>query len=207
MNIYLLRHGETDWNRAERLQGHTDILLNEKGRMQMEHAGKVLHDLDIKMDLILSSPLSRARESARIVADELGYKRENVLVEQGLIERCFGLGEGLTAEERKEKYPDGILPEMESFEEAVGRARLTLGRIVDSYRGMESILLVSHGAILHALLASIADGRFAYIGKSLILDQGNVYLIRNEENTVEIARYSPESTRFENVDTYQENGL
>lgn len=202
MNIYLLRHGETDWNRAGRLQGHTDIALNDTGRIQMQHAGEILGMLDEKIDLILSSPLSRARESAGIVARQLGYPGEEILVEDMLIERFFGKGEGLTAAERKEKYPNDIFPEMESYEQVIGRARVLFGKIVRTYQDKDNILLVAHGAILYAVMAGIAEGQFAYIGDAIIREQGNVYRIRYSSDKLEMSRYSRDKAVFEDVDTY-----
>ncbi len=202
MNIYLLRHGETDWNQVGRLQGHTDIALNDRGRMQMNHAGEILGTLDLGMDLILSSPLSRARESAEIVAKRIGYSREDILVEEMLIECGFGEGEGLTVEERREKYPDNIFPGMESREKVGQRARAVLKKIVHTYQDMDNILLVAHGAILYAVMEGIADGQFAYIGEAIIRDQGNMYLIRCAPDNLEMARYSQEKNDFEKMDAY-----
>lgn len=96
MNIYLLRHGETDWNNQGLLQGHTDIPLNQNGRSQMEQVAKVMQDLDLGIELIVSSPLSRAYESAEIVARNLSYEKDKIIVEPMLIERYFGEGEGKT---------------------------------------------------------------------------------------------------------------
>ena len=55
MNIYLLRHGETDWNQEGRLQGHTDIPLNQNGRVQINYAAEILTNLHADIDLIISS--------------------------------------------------------------------------------------------------------------------------------------------------------
>lgn len=71
MNLYLLRHGETDWNREGRLQGRTDIPLNQTGREQVRRAAEVLAARSPHIDLIFTSPLARARESAGIVAERL----------------------------------------------------------------------------------------------------------------------------------------
>lgn len=204
MNIYLLRHGETDWNLAGRLQGRTDIPLNDNGRAQMEHVGDVLRHLDSGVDLILSSPLSRAQESARIVAKKLGYPMENIVVEDMLVERCFGAGEGTTAQERKEKFMDDFsFPGMETFEEIVERARSVFGKIVGDYHERENILVVAHGAILYAVMAAIGDGRFAYVGDAIIRDQGNVYLMKYMSDLLEVERYNKEKDGFEKMDIYE----
>ena len=74
MDIYLLRHGETDWNKKQLLQGHTDIPLNERGRAQVEDTVRRLRALDMRMDAVVSSPLKRARETAEIAARILSWK-------------------------------------------------------------------------------------------------------------------------------------
>lgn len=186
MNIYLLRHGETDWNKEGRLQGHTDIPLNGNGRTQIRNAAKILADRYSPMDLILSSPLVRAYESAQIVADRLSYEKKNIIVEPLLIERGFGLGEGLTADERKDKYPDGIYPEMESYEDLIERARSVFDKIVKTYEGRENILAVAHGAILTAVLTAVTNGEIAYGGKIVMFDQGSIHLVKYVNGTVEI---------------------
>ena len=63
MQIYLLRHGTTEWNSEHRIQGHTDIPLDSIGLKMAEETGKALHDMGIAFDLVYSSPLSRAIET------------------------------------------------------------------------------------------------------------------------------------------------
>ena len=93
MNIYLLRHGETDWNLEGRLQGHEDIGMNQNGINQIEKAAEVLAGCMQNVDVIISSPLSRARKSAEIVAGRLDYKKEDIVTDPLFIERGFGLGD------------------------------------------------------------------------------------------------------------------
>lgn len=190
MNILLLRHGETDWNQAGRLQGHMDILLNQNGRLQISNAAQSLASLYPDIDLIISSPLSRARESAEIVSDRLAYKRTDIMVEPLLIERCFGAGEGLTIAERGEKYPDDIYPGMESLDDLLKRAGLAFERIVVSFADKKNILVVAHGAILYAMVTAITDGQIAYGGNRMKFEPGSLYLIRYLNGMIELAEYS-----------------
>ena len=101
MNIYLLRHGETDWNKEGRIQGHTDIPLNENGKKQIAQVTAGLAGICPSMDVILCSPLSRTKESAGIAAEQLHYPKDKIIEEPLLIERSFGDAEGLTAVERE----------------------------------------------------------------------------------------------------------
>ena len=90
--LLLVRHGETDWNRLGRWQGHSDTPLNARGR---EQARELAPQLD-GVDVVYSSDLARARETAEILAEELGA---DVRLDARLRERGFGAWEGLTAAE------------------------------------------------------------------------------------------------------------
>lgn len=206
MNIYLLRHGETDWNKEGRIQGHTDIPLNQKGRIQIAQTIKGLAGICSDMDLIICSPLLRARESAKIAAENLHYPIDRIVEEAMLIERCFGEAEGLTAAEREEKYPNYHysdisyhFPGMESFEELLKRADNVFKTIVDTYKDKENILAVSHGAILAAIITAVTDGRIAYFSDSICLDSGSLYRVLYTKEAVELSRYNNEEAVFKKI--------
>ena len=91
MKLLLTRHGQTDWNVAGKIQGTTDIELNETGKIQAKETGKKLLNYDI--DVIISSPLKRAKNTAEIIR---GDRDIEILLDDGLKERCFGEFEGKT---------------------------------------------------------------------------------------------------------------
>jgi probable phosphoglycerate mutase len=93
-SFYVLRHGQTDWNAQARLQGSTDIPLNDTGREQARIAAEFLADEGITR--IIASPLSRALETAQIVGQRIGIAPE---LDPRLTERNFGLFEGMTIDE------------------------------------------------------------------------------------------------------------
>ena len=190
MNIYLIRHGETDWNRTGRLQGHTDIPLNEKGEEQMQGVAETIDGMGVKIDRIFASPLLRARKSAEIIADKLRYPKECICVEEMLIECCFGAGEGMTEAERKQRYPDGIYPGRESFEDLVKRAHTAFDRIRTACNGTEHVLVVSHGMFLYALLMAVT-GRKKVCGVSSgpTFEQGSVYRVAVEGKDAAVTKY------------------
>lgn len=200
MDIYLLRHGETDWNKKGLLQGHTDISLNEKGRLQVADTVEKLTRLQLRMDRIVSSPLKRALESAEIAADGLNYKRENIAVEKLLMERGFGEGEGLSQEEREAKYPDCNYPGMEPQAELVKRARQAFQKIVSASQGAKRILLVAHGAVLFALLEAVSEESIPHGGRAAALKQGSIYRIRYENGKTSFARYADTEEAFVDTD-------
>lgn len=207
MNIYLFRHGETDWNKEGRIQGHTDILLNQKGRMQIAQTATGLARICPKVDLILCSPLSRARESAEIAAENLHYPNERIVAEPLLIERCFGEAEGLTAAEREEKYPNYhysdtgyYFPGMEEYENLIKRADSALQKILSTYNDRENILVVSHGAILAAVITVVTDGKIPYFSDVLSLDSGSLFRVCYTDKTVEFAKYDSGDAIFKTID-------
>ncbi len=105
--IYLLRHGETVWNRANRLQGHRDSPLSQTGIAQIEAIGRFLRDNidDHGAFGIVSSPLGRAWQSAVIVAQALGRESHRIAPEPRLKEMAFGDWEGMTTVEVDQAEP------------------------------------------------------------------------------------------------------
>jgi uncharacterized phosphatase len=166
--IGLLRHGQTNWNIDFRLQGVTDIPLNETGIEQARIAGAVLADLSLQgqpWDLILTSPLSRARDTAVMVGEAIGIP--GVSVEELLLERSFGEAEGLSHEEWKSKYNDtNHVPGGETLEQLEARAWILLQRLLDHHEG-KRVLTVSHGALIRTLLRLVSKGEFPRDGERL----------------------------------------
>lgn len=142
--LLLARHGETDWNRELRIQGSSDIELNELGREQARALAVEL--ADIELDAIYSSDLSRARETAAAVAAERGLA---VQLDSRLRERSFGSWEGYTraelVERRADEHHDG-----ESDEEVRARVLEAVHEIGAAHEG-QRVLVVSHGGALNEL--------------------------------------------------------
>lgn len=99
--IYLIRHGQTDWNKEQRFQGQTDIPLNMTGRAQARSLRKALQD-QMPFDRIVASDLQRARETAEII--NAGYAAPLIL-DPAFRELCFGKWEGMIFKDIKEQYP------------------------------------------------------------------------------------------------------
>lgn len=206
MNIYLLRHGETDWNKEGRIQGHTDIPLNENGKKQIAQVTAGLAGICPSMDVILCSPLSRTKESAGIAAEQLHYPKDKIIEEPLLIERSFGDAEGLTAVEREKKYPNYhysdigyVFPGMESFEELRERARSVFQKIVDTYNDKENILAVSHGAMLAAVITVVTNEKIAYFSDKISLDSGSLFRVCYIDKVVGLTKYSINESGFTDI--------
>lgn len=196
MDIYLIRHGETDWNKTGRLQGHADIPLNAHGRVQVNDTVRILRNMGVRMDAMFSSPLKRAQESAVIAAALLNFPRDRIAVENLLIERDFGEGEGLTIKEGEIRYPGCNFPGLELHSDLVARAGRAFHKIVDSSKGAQRILLVAHGAILFALLEAVSEEPISYNGQAACIAQGSIYGIRYVDEKVRFARYEEKVNAF-----------
>lgn len=150
----LIRHGQTDWNAERRLQGSTDIPLNDVGRGQARDAVAVVSGY--AWDTIVSSPLSRAAETADLIAAGLGLTVARRLPE--LSERSFGPAEGLQAGPELDALRiEGGFRGAESEDEAADRGLTALEALAEEFRGGR-VLVVAHGTLLRVSL-SRAVGR------------------------------------------------
>jgi len=152
MKIYLIRHGETDWNVIGKLQGREDIPLNENGKMQAKICAQSLKNANCHA--IITSPLQRAKQTAEIIANELSI--ETIYEEIGLVERDFGKASGLMPNERIVKFPDGKYDDMESWEDMRDRMMLALRKITEDFSGND-VIIVSHGSAINSVLAKISN--------------------------------------------------
>lgn len=154
--IYLVRHGETTWNRAGRQQGHDDSPLTDTGIEQARAAGRTLQReiADLQSVCIETSPLGRARQTARIISEVLGLDSNAIVVTPLLVEHCPGTWQGLTPAEIDARYPgawqtreenkwDYVVPGGESYARVAERARQWLA----SNRHASITIAVTHAII------------------------------------------------------------
>ena len=154
--ILLIRHGETVWNQQGRMQGQNDSPLTPLGMQQARQLARRLKN--VAFTALYSSDLGRAHQTARCIADATGHE---VIADEGLRERSFGIFEGLTNHEIKVKHPDlhalfekripdFVMPGGESAAQFVRRCVVTLERIARRHED-ETIVVVSHGLVLDAM--------------------------------------------------------
>ena len=154
MKLYVMRHGQTDWNAAGKVQGCTDIELNENGVEQAQKAREKFNQCEI--DVILCSPLKRTRKTAEIVNQD---KQVPIVFEERLKERNFGDLEGKRPEKYQQKFTnawncllntkeDNIEPVVDLCDKVWG----FLDEVKEKYQD-KNVLLVTHGAISHVILA------------------------------------------------------
>ncbi|WP_309710844.1 histidine phosphatase family protein, partial [Pseudolysinimonas sp.] len=176
MIVAFIRHGQTDWNRQGLLQGSSDIPLNDTGREQARDALMTLRSRP--WDVVVSSALLRARETARIIADGLDIPLGTAYPE--LVERDYGSLEGTSAAAAIERWPDRDYPGAESLEAVAARGVDALAAIVaDNPDG--AVLVVCHGTIIRYTLARLAGRPVPGI------DNGSISMLRLDEGVWQVA--------------------
>lgn len=195
--IVIVRHGQTDWNKIERFRGRYDIPLNELG-LKQAHAVADRIASSFKPKRVLTSPLSRSRKTAEIIAEKIGI---NVSIHQGLIDIDYGEWQGLTPNEVQlrwpdesqnwYKYPDKVhIPGGETLVEVKERAMAIIQEIcVEGFN--ETIVMVSHTVVIRLILLAILNApidRFWYLKQepcavNLLEFKGDGFIIASINDT------------------------
>ena len=183
----IVRHGQTDWNLEKRIQGSTDIPLNSLGRAQAAETGLALRGT--RWDAVVTSPLSRALETARIIAGELDHPAPIIVPE--LTERHHGDIEGLTFAERQIRFPNGsVVPGLESRQAVLDRVLPALERLATAHPGRE-LVVVCHGGVIGTLVRYATGGARPAAGE--LIPNGSVHDFRWQSGRLELESFA--STR------------
>ncbi|WP_019122034.1 histidine phosphatase family protein [Brevibacillus massiliensis] len=154
--IYFIRHGETEWNKARRIQGHSDIALTPAGIEQAERLAE--HLAGQAFSAVYCSDLQRAYETAKRVAEKVSCPLFTLPV---LRERCYGKLEGLSYEEIRKKLKNPQQDEarfgIEPFEAMQRRAYECLTSLAEAHPG-ETLAVVSHGGLINSFLHYVSGG-------------------------------------------------
>ena len=175
MELYLIRHGQTVWNKAGKLQGRTDIELNENGRQVAGDLGRKLENT--KIDIIYSSPLIRAYETACLIR---GHRNIPIIRDSRLVEISFGKGEGdswLKWNDPSCPYnaffndtSNYIPPENgETLEEVMARTKNFVQEVIEPlHKTVERVMIVAHGALNSGLMCYLeGNSKANYWGSGL----------------------------------------
>ena len=185
-HLGLLRHGQTDWNINFLLQGVTDIPMNQTGIEQVKLAAQAIKAQD--WDIVLTSPLSRARQTAEIIASQHGFSE--IIEQELLIERSFGEAEGLSHEQWRAKYSNlDEIPGGESRTQLAERSNLLLETISKELAG-KRVLAISHGALIRALLSIASNNELPRDGERL--GNASLNVVKHSENSWQVVNYSLE---------------
>lgn len=151
--FYIIRHGQTDWNKVYKLQGRTDIELNENGKNMAREAREKYKDIDI--DVCYSSPLKRAYETAEII---FGDRNIPIIKDDRLMEMCFGKYEGAVKVMETPGHPMGVFfrdpvnyhadESGESYEQLYERTRGFIDEVLlPELEAGKNVVVVGHGAM------------------------------------------------------------
>ncbi len=164
--LYLIRHGQTDWNVAGRIQGSHDSELNENGRKQARKLGETILESQIELSAIYTSPQKRAHKTAELIGSIID---KPVIPLKGLEEINLGLWEGLTWKEVELKYPEEYgqwfenrryakAPGGESYDEMLQRVLSALRTITFAHNDKTAV--VTHGGVIMCLQCYLTDTPF-----------------------------------------------
>ena len=190
-NILLVRHGETEWNLEVRFQGHLDSPLTPKGRLQAKENGIKLKKYIEKNSInpiIFSSPLGRAKNTAYIISNEVGVRKEDIIFDNRIIEFNYGIFEGkrkrdvLNTKEFKDREANKwhyVVKNGDSYEIVHDR----ILKFLDSLNSIDWIIIVAHemvNRIIRGIYCNFPNS------KTLTLKQPNsqIFILQNGEYSI-----------------------
>lgn len=145
--IFFVRHGQTDANKARIFSGQIDTPLNDTGREQVKSTCKLIESLNIKWDVIVSSTLSRAYETAQIINQYFPIDNE-IIKDSSAIERSFGKAEGIPiSDENYRRIMNCEFEDEESEIDIINRAQNFINKLLNTYPG-KNVLVVTHSHFL-----------------------------------------------------------
>lgn len=180
--LCLVRHGETEWNLLRKIQGRTDIPLNETGKNQALDCKRYLSSL--QWDLIVSSPLKRATKTADIINESMNLP---YLIMDDFIERNYGSIEGLTLEQRENLNPDFQCPAQEKQDVLISRVMSGMNQLHQQYKN-KRIIVVAHGGVINRILSFLSEGALGS-GKTSLYN-GSLTYIQFQEGKWHIKDYN-----------------
>lgn len=194
MEIYIIRHGETDWNTKRCLQGQSDIALNKVGREQAGTTGRILEK--VPFDLIYSSPLDRAYETACLIR---GHRNIQIMRHEKIKELGFGTYEGknaleLTADKTDPFHYFFSRPELyqapkggETLDSICKRTAAFLQEEIETKeKEYERIMIVGHGACNKALMCHIRNHGIAQFWQGNLQKNCSVSIIKYEKGSYSV---------------------
>ena len=186
LKLYIVRHGETEWNVIKRFQGQLNTPLTEKGMEKLRETGKKLEN--VLFDEVYTSELGRTVASAEIILNEnRGYKNKKRELQKlaELNEVYFGVWQGLTYEEVFLKYPEegnnyfynvknykAENVEAEKLEDALERFLKGINKILDSHES-GNILVVTHGTVFEMFMNYVANDSIFDIDERTLMGNGD----------------------------------
>lgn len=155
MKLYVVRHGQTEWNYDNRVCGITDVQLTNKGEEQARELSKIIFEMQI--DIILTSPLSRAVKTAGILSSAIS---KDPVIDHRLIQQDYGVFEGAFRDNKDFKEAKRHFPNKLSGGESILQAAQRTFNLLDEIRGKyknQNVLIVTHGGVCRMINAYFTD--------------------------------------------------
>ena len=197
LQIYFIRHGQTEWNTQGMMQGRNNSPLTQEGRNQAKKLGEHLRTEEF--DVIYSSPLGRAMETTELI---LGDSKKEILPIDEFKEIAMGKVEGIPKEEFKLTYPeeyynfwhdgtkyDPTAYQGESYEEVLDRAKKGLDKLSKLYSNGK-IMVVTHGVMLKAICNVVLEKGISEFTKQPVPENTSVTVINYKDGYFEIEKFS-----------------
>jgi probable phosphoglycerate mutase len=187
LKIYIVRHGETEWNKLGKMQGGKNSDLTAKGIDNAKKLGDSLKDIDF--GCIYCSPLGRAIQTAENIR---GDKDIKIVFKEGLKEMNFGSWEGMKHKEVEELYPEEQFnlwnkPQLykpidgENFEQLLGRTRQVIDEIIKE-NIHENVMVVSHAVLIKAIIAVIKNYSLSEFWNPPFINDTSLSIVEVTEN-------------------------
>jgi len=182
MRVFFVRHGETEFNKARKYLGITDVPLNYNGMKQMKEIASQLKLL--KINLIITSGLYRTIQSARIIIEENGLEDIEIVTDKYYNERNFGAWENLNANDIERLYPDDwksfidapfyTTPmDGEAYESFRFRVITEFSNLIQSVKPSDNILFVGHAGVIREIISNFFDKDIDYW--DIRIESGHIY--------------------------------
>lgn len=197
MKIYLIRHGQTDWNLQGRFQGREDIPLNETGILQAKECAQALSGETFRA--AVTSPLCRAKRTAEIIAQHLNIQQ--IILDEGITERDFSKVSGMTPAEREAFYASGEPDDKEPWEQLCNRMMGTLHKYAREFH-QDNIIMISHGASINSVLSVLSNGSTG-TGK-LILKNTCINILHYEQGRFRLGAFNLTAADYAKIRIGQE---
>lgn len=193
IKLAMVRHGQTNYNLNHKVQGRINIPLNENGRKQALDLALHLKEMDASFDAILSSPLSRAMETAMIIKNTLDHS-EPLHIIQPFIERHFGFLDGEDVDKgrdyvRARKYSE---PDFENDEDLINRIVYQAYQLLKNYDN-QNLLCVAHSHVIKAMLVYVDPKQNSFA--DYVLDNGDIVYFEIDEKQIRLINHQKNPKR------------
>ncbi len=202
INLFLVRHGETIWNKKAICQGRIDLELDETGISEAKEVARLLKENNYKFDLFVSSPLKRAVKTCEILKEELDNKKEILKIDE-FIERDFGSFEGQDNSCFRNAYINNDLEKyystgLESEEVLIKRIVKGINYLISNFDN-KNIIVVTHSNVIRGFLVYIDKNKYNFLTKmpNLAISEYKI----NSINDIEIKSLSIFENHYEDKTT------